>query len=284
VQVMFTRSLLAALLSWTAVSASAQLFPQTGLEPPPPVTPIGWKWDRVDKDTYFYFSSRENGPLVLALPGAPGKGTVGMDEYLQRYFVDEGYALGILDWRGDFSRTAKPSAIVARGFDDLARIRGKSERRFDPTRIVLLGMGEGAFLAMLLSAEASRLQSMSVPPSSICATVLIHPMKLDATNADSYLAQRQFSAEPQPVTDLSPLHYASSAPPALIMTEQLDAADEKRGDAAAAVLKQAGRNVVQATYARQDERNNRTYLGLNTNPATLKLGEFLRAYCPAKKP
>jgi predicted alpha/beta-fold hydrolase len=144
------RVLLAAWLSCLSAGATAQLFPQTMGGPPPAVTPIKWKWDRLDQDTYFYFGRAENGPLILAVPGAPGDGSGGFGEYLERYLVDEGYAVGVLNWRGDFSRTAKPSAIVARAFGDLARIRGKSDPRFDPNRIVLFGVGEGAFLAMLL--------------------------------------------------------------------------------------------------------------------------------------
>jgi hypothetical protein len=196
---------LAALLSFVAASASAQPFPSTlGREGPPAVTDVGWKWDRLDKDTYFYFVGHEGAPLILSVPDAPGDPAPAFNEYLQRYLVDEGYALGVLNWRGDFSRTAKPSDIVSRAFSNFALLRGRNPRRFDPTRIVLFGRDEGAFLAMLLSADTTRLQAAGVPPASICATVLLHPMNLDPTNPDSYLGRRQFLAEPGSLTDVSP--------------------------------------------------------------------------------
>ena len=77
--------------------------------------------------------------------------------------------------------------------------------------------------------------------------------------------------------------YAASAPPQLILTEEGDRADEKRGDTAAAALRTAGSTVFQTSYAQFDVNNERTYLGWITNPATLKLGECLRTYCPARK-
>jgi hypothetical protein len=274
----------ALLLSWLAANASAQvLFPSTGSGPPPPVTPVASKWDRLDKDTYFYIGGQKDGPLILSVPDAPGDGLGGFNDYLERYLVDQGYAVGVLDWRGDYSRTATPSSIVTRAFADLARLRVRNQVRFDPNRIVLFGAGESAFLGMLLSADSHRLQAAGISPKSICATILLHPMDLDASNPDSYLARRQFSAEPASVTDISPLDYAASAPPQLILTEEGDRADEKRGDTAAAALKTAGSTVFQTSYAQFDVNNERTYLGWITNPATLKLGEFLRTYCPARK-
>jgi hypothetical protein len=254
-----------------------------GSGPPPAVTPIGWKWDRLDTDTYFYSAGQVDRPLVLAVPASPGDGSSGFNEYLERYLVDEGYSVGYLNWRGDFSRTAKPSAVVSRAFTDLARLRGKDHRRFDSTRIVLFGAGESAFLAMLLSADTNRLRAAGVPPESICATVLLHPLNLDATNPDSYLARRQFSSEPGALADLSALAFARTAPPILIMTQDFDLEDQKRGEIAAGVLKSAGRTVERTTYAQLDPQIERTYFGWITNPATLKLGEFLRTYCPAKK-
>ena len=59
--------------------------------PPPAVTPIKWKWDRLDKDTFFYFAGPENAPLILSVASAPGDGSSGFNEYLERYLVDEGY-------------------------------------------------------------------------------------------------------------------------------------------------------------------------------------------------
>ena len=279
-RVIMKRALPLALLLFAAANANAQrVFPESGLPGrPPPVTPIEWKWNRLDKDTYFYFGGVKNGPLVLALPAAPGDGLGGFNEYLERYLVDEGYAVGVLNWRGDFSRTANPSVIVNRAFADLARVRASGQGKFDPNRIVLFGTGEGAFLALLLSADTIRLQAANVPHASICAVVLPKPMNLDATNPDSYLAQRQFSGGQQTV-DLSPLHYARSAPPTMI----LDIEGERRGETAATVLKSAGATVLRTTYAPFDENNERTYFGWPMNPATLRLGEFLKTYCPAKK-
>jgi hypothetical protein len=279
-----SRALFTALLSCVSGSVSGQaLFPSGEGGPPPAVTPVAWKWARLDQDTYFYFSGQENRPLVLSIPAAPGDGAGGFNEYLERYLVDEGYAVGILDWRGDFSRTAKPSAIVNRAFADLARIRTKNQDRFDSNRIILFGAGEGAFLATLLSADANRLQAADIPPASICAMVLLHPMNLNPAAADSFLARRQFAGDPQSATDSSPLRYASSAPPTLVMTQDLDSADEKRGNSAVAAFRSVGKTVVQTTYLQFNARNERTYFGWITNPATLKLGEFLRTYCPAKK-
>lgn len=280
----FRLTFAAALLWCVPTSAPSQLPPLRADEGPAPVvTPVEWKWDRLDQDTYFYVAGDKDRPLVLSVPGAPGDGAGGFNQYLERFLADEGYALGVLSWRGDFHRTAKPTAIVARAFADLVRIRAKGQKRFDPSRIILLGQGDGAFLAMLLAADSNRLQSAGIPIGSTCATILMHPTNLDPASTSSYLARRQFSQEPEALNNLAPLKFASSAPPTLILTELLDREDERRSDAAAAVLRAGGRTVVQASYARFEAKNERTYFGWHENSATQKLGEFLRTYCPAKK-
>ncbi len=248
----------------------------------PPVTPVEWKWNRLDKDTYFYLSANRGRPLVLGFPAAPGEGSSGFDEYLDRFFVDEGYALGVLSWRGDFGRTALPSAIVAKATSDLGKIRGAAVG-FDPNRMVFFGWGTGAFLALLLASDAERLSAAGIPPSTPCAVVIGHPMDLNPADAGDYIARRQFSKEPGAAKALSPLALASAAPPVMILSKLGDRDDAERSAFAANALRAAGRTVVQVTYPQHNDRNPRTYLGWHENEATQKLGQFLKTYCPAKK-
>lgn len=266
------------------VPAGAQLPPATAdqLRPPPP-TPLPWKWERFDGNTTFRFAARAGQPLVLIFPDSPGDGYGGIDAYLARFLFDQGYAIGTIDWRGDFGRTALPSAIVARAFGDLARVRAASTGRFDPNRIVMLGTGDSSFLALLVSDDRDRLQSVGVPGNAICATVLFSPSNLDPVNPGSFDAGRQFSREPRVLPHLSPLALVSSGSPTLIMSELLDHADQARGDAAALAFRDARKPVVRETYPRRVDSDERTYVGEPDNDATAKLATFLKSYCPSSR-
>jgi hypothetical protein len=187
-----------------------------------------------------------------------------------------------LSWRGDFGRTALPSAIVARAFADLSQIRSKSSA-FDAGRIIFLGKGEGAFLALLLASDTTRLREAGANATFACAAVLVSPLSLNPADPGSYLAKRQFAREPGAIASYSPLAFASTAPPVLILTKLSEREDQQRGAYAAAALRVAGRTVVEVTYPQLDDRNPRTYFGWHENLATQKLGAFLKTYCPATK-
>jgi acetyl esterase/lipase len=273
-------------LALTSGGAAAQLPPQTADKVgPSPATPLGWKWERFkDRNVYFHWVEKRGRPLVLMVPAAPGDGYTGFGSHLARYLHDQGYALGVIDWRGDRARKQLPSQTVSQIVDEIAQVRALGAERgsFDPSTIVLLGSGEGAFLAALLAADRQLITNAGSSPLRVCATLLLHPANLDPLLPDTYIARRQFAREPGAAARYSPLSRAASAPPTLLITDATDRREAARAQRALMALRPAGRTAVHETLPHFEFDDERTYLGHASNRATRAMGSFLKTHCPAE--
>jgi pimeloyl-ACP methyl ester carboxylesterase len=265
------------------VSLRAQAQPLSANQENVPVaTPLNWKWVKLrEPQMVFEYVGRPGAPMVIMFVEGVGDGTSAFGPNFARFLYDEGYALGVVWWKGDKIRFQPPSETLKQASAALRDMQAKRPD-LDLNRIVIVGGGEGAFVTTLLAWSSDRRAAAGLARSSVCASILFDAMDFDAAHPDSAWAKRRLREEPDPAL-VSPMRYVASASPTLFMTEVRDKAAAERARFMANAIESAGGVAAEAEYPRFEDSRMWTYLGYSENPATKVIGDFLRANCPAGK-
>ncbi|CAA9513883.1 MAG: hypothetical protein AVDCRST_MAG44-1562 [uncultured Sphingomonas sp.] len=261
--------------------AVAQFAPDTADQyGPAPATPLQWKWKRLPDNAYLHWVEKPGRPMILAVPAAPGTGGSGFSGHFARFLYDQGYALGVIEWRGDRARKQPPTVSAMQVGEQFAQLRAIGGRgAFDPNRVVLFGSGEGALLAALLSADRQRLAANGAAPPTVCGTLLLGPMNLDPARPDTYIARSLFARDTEAGSTLSPLARAASMQQTLVITDASDRQQQVRANPFILAVRGAGRTIEHETLPRFSSSDERTYLGLSGDRATPAVERFLARYC-----